>query len=289
MNAFRIRFRSLFKRGNNNLIKIVSLSTGLALGLVLIAKVYFEQSYNDFFPGNERIYQVISNYSSSEGMHPYPRTPGAVAVGMKTELPEIEVATRYTELAYRTVMVTPDKKKYTGNVILGDSCLFDVFPRPVLSGEVKEVLSAPMQVMISKTIAEKMGGITEAIGQTFIFDSRPGRPVTVGGVFEDVPLNSHLEYDVIVSMPSISEFMHDGSMNWLGNDRYYSYVKLLPGVGPDALLPGLEKMKEKYLPLEEMKREVFDVNWAFRPLLQIHTGDEETQRMMLILSLLAAA
>ncbi|MDH6306499.1 putative ABC transport system permease protein [Parabacteroides sp. PF5-5] len=288
MNLKRL-FRSFFKRGKNNLIKIISLSIGLALGLVLIAKVYFEQSYNDFFPDNDRIYQVISNYSTTEGNKAYPQTPGAVAVGMKTELPEIEVATRYTWLAFETVMVTPDKKKYTGNVILGDSCLFDVFPRPVLAGDVKEVLSRPMYIMISRKIAEKMGGINQAIGQTFTFDSRPGKPVTVGGVFEDMPNNSHLSYDVIVSMPSISQFMWDGTMNWLGNDRYMAYVKLLPGVKPEVLEPGIEKMKEKYLPLEELEKSGIDIGWDFKPLLEIHVGDEETKRMTLILSLLAIA
>ncbi|MDR3142994.1 MAG: ABC transporter permease [Tannerellaceae bacterium] len=289
MNDLRIRFRSLFKSGNNNLIKIASLSIGLASGLVLIAKVYFEQSYNDFFPDKERIYQVISNYSTTEGHKSYIQTPGAVAVGMKTELPEVEVATRFTWLTYGAVMVTPDKKKYTGNIILGDSCLFDVFPRPVLAGDVKEVLSSPMQVMISKEIAEKMGGTDRAVGQTFIIDSRPDKLLTVGGVFEDIPRNSHLDYDVVVSMPSIGEFTWDGSMNWVGNDRYMAYVKLLPGIHPAALSPGIEKMKEKYLPQDEMEKNGVDTNWDFKPLLEIHAGDEETRRMALILSLLAAA
>ncbi|MDR0748212.1 MAG: ABC transporter permease [Tannerellaceae bacterium] len=289
MNDLRIRFRSLFKRGNNNLLKIASLGAGLALGLVLIAKVYFEQSYNDFFPDKERIYHVISNYSTNEGNKSYPQTPGAVAVGMKTELPEVEVSTRFTWLAYEAVMVTPDKKKYKGNIILGDSCLFNVFPRPILAGDVKEVLSSPMQVMVSKKIAEKMGGISKAIGQTFIIDSRPGKPLAVGGIFEDIPQNSHLQYDVVVSMPSIGEFTWDGSMNWLGNDRYMAYVKLLPGIDPGALAPGLEKMKEKYLPLNELEKSGFRVGWDFKPLPYIHTANEETRRMMLILSLLAAA
>ena len=49
MNILRIPFRSLLQKGRHNLIKITSLSVGLALGLVLLAKVYFEQSYNDFY------------------------------------------------------------------------------------------------------------------------------------------------------------------------------------------------------------------------------------------------
>ncbi len=289
MGNFKMLFRSFFKKGKNNLIRIISLSIGLALGLVLIARVYFEQSYNEFFPDKERIYQVISNYSTTEGSKAYSQTPGAVAVGMKTELPEVEVATRYTWLAFEAVMVTPDKKKYNGNIILGDSCLFDIFPRPVLAGDVKQVLSRPMYVMISRTIAENIGGINQAVGKTFVFDSRPGKTLTIGGVFEDIPKNSHLQYDVIVSMASIDQFMWDGSMNWVGNDRYVSYVKLLPGVNPDVLVPGLDQLKEKYLPLEELKKSGVGIDWDFKPLLEIHVGDEETKRMMLILSLLAVA
>ncbi|MDR0394978.1 MAG: hypothetical protein LBH77_07470, partial [Tannerella sp.] len=140
-------FRSFFKRGKNNLVKILSLSVGLTLGLVLIARVYFEQSYNDFFPDKERIYQVMSSYSKSEGTKSYSQTSGGVAIGMKDELPEVEFATRYTWLVSGAVLVTPDKKKYYGNVVMGDSSLFDVFPRPVLSGDVKDVLSRPMYVM----------------------------------------------------------------------------------------------------------------------------------------------
>jgi putative ABC transport system permease protein len=290
MNSLKTHSRSLLKKRNHNLLKILSLGVGLALGLVLIASVCFERSYNDFFPDNERIYQLISNYSSSEGSMVYPQTPGAVAAGMKTELPEVEAATRFTWLARDAVMVTPDKKKYSGNMILADSCLFDIFPRPLLAGgEAKEILARPMHVMIARKIAEKMGGADRAVGQTFMLDAWPGLTLAVGGVFEDIPPNSHLTYDVAISLPSIGRFMHDGSMNWVGNDRYMAYVKLFPGTRPEALAPGIEKMKEKYLPLEELEKSGFRIGWDFKPLRQIHTGEEDTKRMLLILSLLAAA
>ena len=289
MISLKLLLRSFFRKGNYNLIKILSLSVGLALGLVLIAKVYFEQSYNNFFPDKERIYQIISNYSTTEGNVSYSQTPGAIAVGMKSELPEVEIATRYTWLSYDAVLVTPEKNKYTGRAILGDTCLFDMFPRPILAGEAKEVLSRPLYAMISKEIAEKMGGVDRAVGQTFFLDARPNVSLTVGGVFEDIPNNSHLEYNVVISMSTIGQYMGDGSMNWLGNDRYISYVKLLPGARTEDMAPGLEKMKEKNLPLEELEKSGFRVGWDFKPLEQIHAGEEETKRMTLILSLLAAA
>lgn len=290
MDRLKILFRSLFRRGKNSLIKIISLSVGLALGLVLIAKVYFEQSYNEFFPEKDRIYQVISNYSSAEGAKSYGQTPGAVAIGMKSELPEVEIATRYTWLSREAVLMTPDKKKYYGNIIMGDSCLFDIFPREILTGNVKDVLSQPMYVMISDKIAERMGGVSLAVGQTFEIQERPGKIFTVGGVFKHFPNNTHLGYDVIVSMASVGNLMWEGSStNWLGNDRYLAYIKLYPGVNPSHLRPGIEKMKEKYLPLEELKKDGVGIDWGFKPLSEIHTGDENTKRMMLIMSILAIA
>ncbi len=55
---FSMAFRSLFKKGRNNGIKIIALAVGLAMGLVLIAKVCFERSYDNFYPDNDRIYLV---------------------------------------------------------------------------------------------------------------------------------------------------------------------------------------------------------------------------------------
>ena len=54
MKNILIAIRSIFKKGRHNVMKIVSLGIGLAVGLVLIAKVYFEQSYDDFYPDRDR-------------------------------------------------------------------------------------------------------------------------------------------------------------------------------------------------------------------------------------------
>ena len=58
-----LALRSLFKRGQNNNIKILSLGVGLAMGLVLIAKIYFVYSYDSFYPDYDRIYQLQEKVS----------------------------------------------------------------------------------------------------------------------------------------------------------------------------------------------------------------------------------
>ena len=288
MDIFKILFRRLFKRGKNSAIKIISLSTGLALGLVLIAKVYFEQSYNNFFPDTERIYLVTYSFETEEDDGTFEMVPGGVAIGMKDELPEVEFATRYTWLSDETVLVASDKNKYRGNIFMGDSCLFNIFPRNILAGDVKDALSRPMYAMISDELAEKMGGALTVIGQTFEPENMPGKIFTIGGVFEALPNNTHLKYDVVVSMASVGKIMWEGSStNWVGNDRYLAYVKLYPGIKPENLREGIDVMRKKYLPMEELEKAGVDINFGLKPLGEIHTGDENTKRMMLMFSILA--
>ena len=74
MKNILIAIRSIFKKGRHNVMKIVSLGIGLAVGLVLIAKVYFEQSYDDFYPDRDRVYQVWAVASLQLCNNRYPRS-----------------------------------------------------------------------------------------------------------------------------------------------------------------------------------------------------------------------
>ncbi|WP_280746827.1 FtsX-like permease family protein [Parabacteroides sp. PF5-9] len=271
-------------------MKIFTLGIGLSMGLVLIAKVYFEQSYDDFYPEKESIYQIQVNYVTLEGeKDPLKRISGGVAVGMKEMIPEVEAATRFTALNGDGVFFTKDRKKIKSQPILADTCLFDLFPRPVLAGEVKETLRRPLYALVSRKIAEHMGGVSQAVGQTFQFDNFPGKVLTVGGVFEDLPENTHMAYDLIISMNSISNFMWDGSLGWTGNERYSAYIKVVPGVDPVSFTDRIQVMKEKYLPLERLKEVGVSIDYSFLSLSEVHSGDPEVKRIMLLLSLLAFA
>ncbi|MEG1585624.1 MAG: FtsX-like permease family protein, partial [Bacteroidales bacterium] len=117
----------------------------------------------------------------------------------------------------------------------------------------------------------------------------PGPVITIGGVFEDLPENSSNKYDIIVSMPSIGNFIWDGSMNWLGNERYYGYIKLYPGGRPEKVTEGIERMKTKYLPQEEMKKAEVDIWYPFYPIEELHRNSPEVKRMNAMLILLAFA
>ena len=283
--------KTLNKRGQHNWTKIVCLAVGLATGIVLIGKAGFEQSWDNFFPTSNRIYVVYEDViRDGEYLH-YSQTPGAVAPGLKRYCPQVEAATRYTTFAYDMPIVTDDDKRVRTNFALVDSCFFDVFPFRVLAGHPKKTLSQVDYCMIPLSLAEKLAGTDnplELVGKKVFYNKRGGWALTVGGIYEDVPLNSQLHgMEVMVAMPSIIHVTHDGRDNWVGNDRYHSYVRLAEGIGPDDLKPQIKKMERENLPEDMLRKAGVDLGFSVRPLRDYHKNDEGTRRMTWILSLLA--
>ena len=284
--------KSLHQRGQHNWIKIVCLAVGLATGIVLIGKAGFEQSWDKFFPTSDRIYVVCEDIIMDGEYKHYPQTAGAVAHGIKRYCPQVEAATRYTSFAWDMPIVTDDDKRVRTNYALVDSCFFDVFPFRILMGNPKKTLSQVDCCMIPRSLAEKLMGIEnplDLVGKKIYYNIRGGWALTVGGIYEDIPLNSKLHgMEVMVSMPTITRIMFDGRDNWVGNDRYESYVRLAKGIMPDDLKPQIEKMKRDNLPLDELKKAGVDLGFSVQPLVDYHTKDEGTRRMTWIVSILAA-
>lgn len=291
MNNLKLAYRNLFRKKQNNLIKILSLGFGLAVGLILLSKVSFERNYDDFYPDADRIYQIwstLSETTNETGPNQWGLVSGAIAPGMKAEIPEVEVATRFTPLTRESaVFSTQDRKRYKGTFILADSCFFDLLPRPMVTGNAKEILSRPMYAMVSKSTAEKMGG--DVIGKQIWVETFPGRELTIGGIFSDLPENAHQRYDVIVSLNSMSSFyQYDGSDNWLGNDRYRGYVKLQPGTDPVKLASAVRRMQVKHQDIEEVEaKNGWILSYSFLPLKSIHSDSPEVKRMTLLLTIIA--
>ncbi len=284
--------KTLNKRGQHNWIKILCLAVGLATGIVLIGKAGFEQSWDSFFPSSDRIFIVYEDVIRDGGFLHYSQTPGAVAPAFKRYCPQVEAATRYTSFAWDMPIVTDDDKRVRTNFFLVDSCFFDVFPFRIVAGNAKKTLSQVGCCMIPLSLAEKLAGSANPlsiVGQKVYYNKRGSWAITIGGVYEDVPLNSRLHgMEVMVSMSSITNIMWDGRENWLGNDRYFSYVRLAEGVGPDDLKPQIKKMQEENLPQEKLKKAGLDLGFSVGSLSDHHTNDDGTRRMTWILSILAA-
>ena len=291
MKNFYISFRTLFKKGRHNDIKILSLGVGLAMGLVLIAKVCFELSYDNFYPESDRIFAIQENFSigdkSNDG---FPCVSGGVAPGMKAEIPGVVAATR-CERTGEMVMKTPDNKKYTAIFMLADSCFFDVLPREMLVGNAREILSRPLYALVSEEMAGKINPDgADVIGKTFEVQTFPGVQITVGGVFKDVPKNTHLYYDVLVSLSTfkaITGWSKDDQ--WLGGDSFNAYVLLQPGLSADDMLQPMAEMLDRHVDSKKLKEQGMTYSIFLRPLGELYASSPATKRMAVMLTAIAFA
>lgn len=271
----------------NLIIKILSLGIGLAAGIVLVAKVCFELSYDRNFKDADRIYKIMTGFTQSGQYEDFGQVSGAIAPGMMREVPGVEYGTRVTFLfgsdRYRFVD-QGDDSFIKGELVLADTCFFKVFGHEVIAGDPAKALAKEMTAMVSRSFAEKIGGIQECIGKTIYNEEYPDYKFTVEGVFEDFPDNCTLSYDILLSMETYDK---ESTENWLGNDRYKGFVKLAEGVDPNTLRPAIRKMQENNQDMELIKSAGVEIEYFLKPFAKVHTSDPLIKNTITILSIVA--
>lgn len=277
----------LFKKGDNNVIKIVMLGLGLAMGLVLIAKVYFEQSYENYIPDIDRVYRIREIYDkTTDNTHnEWNQTAGAVAPGIKAYSPAVKSATRFTWLTDKVALFdTKDNRYNCGAVIFADTSFFEIFPRKVLAGNVGDAMNISGHAIICKSLADRIG--YNVIGETFKVMERE---VVIDAVIEDFPENStHRYVEMLMALPTIGKYMYDGSNRWVGNDRYLSFVRLYPKSDEEEFNKAVEKMCDENIDNEGLAKMGVKLTFGITPVKDIRRNDKSIQRMCSLLTLIAA-
>ena len=270
---------------NDILIKVLSLGVGMAVGIVLIAKVFFELSYDSFYKDIDRVYTINTWISMQGNEKDYGQVSGAVAVGFMEEVPGVECGTRTTFVFNGDTYLDEEGNKLKATLVCADTCFFKVFDRPILAGNPVKILGKWGGVMVSRSFAEKMGGVQECIGKQIYNEDMAGLKLPIEGVFEDFPKNGSLDYDILLSMETYGKQSTD---NWNGNDRYKGYVKLMPGVDPNTLTDGIRKMQESHQPLEQIEAQGNTFRYFLKPFSKMHTSAPEVRQMVILLSIVAA-
>ncbi len=273
------------KKNSDILIKVLSLGIGLAVGIVLIAKVFFELSYDSFYKDIDRVYNINTWISMQGEEKDYGQVSGAVAVGFMEEVPGVEAGTRTTFVFNGDTYLDEDGNKLSATLVCADTCFFKVFDRPILAGDPVKALGKWGSVMVSRSFAEKMGGVQECIGKQIANADMDGLKLTIEGVFEDFPKNGSLDYDILLSMETYGKQSTD---NWNGNDRYKGYVKLMPGVDPNTLADAIRKMQEAHQPLAMIEAQGSTFRYFLKPFSKMHTSAPEVRQQVILLSIVAA-
>ena len=251
----KIAFRNLFRNQTDSLRNLVGLTLSFLAGILIYQYVIFETSYDQFFEDHDRIHRVSAqsfNLSDGSLRGKYAATFFAVAPAIKRDIPEIEASTRlYTAngiLRQGMDYFREDDFYYT------ESDFFEVFKYPLLRGDPSD-LDQPNVIFVSTQVAEKYFGTDDPIGQKFEFNTgRFGYDLEVRGVYQDLPENSHLKLNGLISMVS---FEHGINSNNIYGTRsledvgwrlsaVHQYVLLRKGVDATSLQPKLDDFIQRY-------------------------------------------
>jgi putative ABC transport system permease protein len=286
-NYLKVGLRALAKNRTYAFINIFGLAIGLAACLLILLYVQYERSYDEWLPGNDRVFQVQSTYQSKTSSDHFENQglPYVAKAALLKDFPQIEHATYFG--GGTRVTVLKDGHAYTpSSAGLADSAFFDTIPLPMARGS-SQPLAQPGTVALSETEAVKLFGTTDIVGKTLtVLVMGVQSDYRIGGVFKDLPKNSHMDFDVIVrpDFPSLYAKGHNedflSSWGWTGG---WVYVKLRPGSDAAAMNRQLPAWEKRNIPDDTDNGRVSNLgderDYAFVNVRDVHLGKAQGSAM----------
>lgn len=272
MQTLNYSFRYLLKSRGNTLARVLSLSLGVAVALLVFSYVGLNFSFNKFFPNKERVFQVWVK-SPQFGMSEKQVRP--FAPNIVTDIPQVEAAVHFEEV--ETVYGTTDNIM-TATTLNTNSTLFDVLDFGVISGDPHRILSsegkAAGEIMISERLAKKMFGDEDPLGKKL------GNEV-VAGVFETPRVNQSIgDFDILEHLP----YDEDNEI-WTGQDSYTTFIKLCEGADIAEVEAAMPEFIRKH-GIEEHCKE-WQKTFHFVPLTSTMFVANDVKQMQMIYSAIA--
>ncbi len=200
-NYFIISLRTMIRDKGTSLINLGGLATGMACFLLILTYVRFETSFDRFHHNADRIYRVISSMTN---MRQSFYTPDSLAAVLRTEITGIERITQvYAPFGGKKVLQV-GKNQFYQNGLYTDATFLDVFSFPLIQGDRETALSGPSKIVLTESVAQKLFGGEEPIGKTVVWKGlRDPRDLIVTAILKDIPANSHLKFDYLISLDTL--------------------------------------------------------------------------------------
>ncbi|MBP1614382.1 MAG: putative transport system, rane protein [Bacteroidetes bacterium] len=281
MKELYYAFRTLIRGKGANVIKVISLTLGLLIGILLFARMAFEMSYDNFYHESDKLCIINAIYNiDGKKKGPLPVVMGPVPAAIAEAFPqEIESATLVYDW-YGSNALFNGSVRFQPKVISADSLFFQTMGIKVLRGDVKEMRN-PDVLFLSASFAHKVFGDEDPIGKTLMYNKTV--TMIVKGVYADIPENSTLRHDVVISFVTLLNHHWQRSI-WNGEDSFLGYVRLHNTSDISKINPRIRQVIEQYMPYKPDSG--FDVTYSLQPLREMYIGSKNVQQMVLIISLL---
>ncbi|MFC2133373.1 ABC transporter permease [Bacteroidota bacterium] len=215
-NNLKIAVRQILKQKMFSFINITGLALGMASFLLIMIWVFHELSYDKFHKNSDNLFQ-INLTSQSNGNSWSDGMPIFLAPSLKEEIPEIIDFVRYGKME-ESLFKYNNKMFFESDFFAVDSSFFNVFSFPLIEGDRSTVLKNPYSVVISESMADKYFGNEKPIGKIITMNNRENLVVT--GIMKDVPDNSSLKFDMLLSFNLLRDDWDITWGNWFGGASF---------------------------------------------------------------------
>jgi putative ABC transport system permease protein len=242
-NYIKIAFRSLWRNRIFSLINLLGLALGMSACLLIFLYVRFELSYDTFHSKGNRIYRLVCDDHTPPRIRHESHTSAAMGPAIKNAIPEIEDVVRIWQIGGGFEI--GNEKFQEDRASFADPSFLTVFDFPLKKGDPKTALVEPGSIVLSETTARRYFGAADPMGKTILMtDNNLYGKVT--GVMKDIPENSHIKADLLISMSTALIRLDTGQFKH--NLWFYTYVLLRKDADPNQVrrrfpgVPGLGNM-----------------------------------------------
>ncbi|OJJ21423.1 hypothetical protein BKI52_12800 [marine bacterium AO1-C] len=288
-NYLKIALRNLLRNKLFSGLNILGLIIGMVSCLLILQYVQFEMSYDSFHKNADNIYRLRSQeYQNkqlvADGVFSFLRT-GEM---MLKEFPEV---TTFTSIYHKEVSTLAHQERHfkETNLYIVDPSFLEVFSFKLFKGQVNTVLQKPASIVLTRAMANKYFPGENPIGKILELDGQ--QKLTVTGVIENPPANSHLKFNGLISNHALRKEYIAKRRTWAWGD-FFTYVVLQPKTKTSQIEAKFPAFIKKYL----QPQDAAVTRYLLQPLSDIHlqaglggdltpAGDARAMYLLLIIAL----
>ncbi len=252
-NFVVVTLRALQRNAVYSVINISGLAVGLAASALILLWVTDELSFDKFHQNHERIFLVGSNQVINEKVQTSFNTPFPLMDALRQRSGQITHVSLVKPPEGYLLSSGENRISKMGVAAAGD--FLSMFSFKVLAGDTRTVLSDPSSAVLTRSTAMALFGTVDAVGRTFTIDTE--HDLAVAAVLEDIPSNSSLQFDLLLSSAyyASTEEWYKRSMSDWQNHSFTIFVELRDAADAAEVatqIASLEKENNKSAPTAEV-------------------------------------
>ncbi len=272
---FKIAYRNILRNKLFSSINIIGLAVGIAAFLMILVYVRYERSFDTFHKNSDRIYRLLYQRSSAEGETvKFASCCPPAAIRIRELYPEVETIARL--FRYRATVIFGERKFYEERMYFAEPQIFQIFDIEMITGDPAAGIRDANCAFISESFGRKYFGDDDPMGKTITIDKEMSFVIT--GVYRDLPDNSHIDIDLMLSWPNLlTHYGADIESSW-GDTGFFTYFILKPSASPVEFEEKLKSLVESDFG-EVLRHYKLTLDLKVQPLTDIHLNSAYMQEI----------